>query len=78
MENFNLKTFLSEGKLLKENPEDTLKQDILDFWDTLQDDAAQSDGEYEASWGTDFFIEMYPEYEGREIEINKIVNSLIK
>ena len=39
--------------------EDTLEQDLLDFWDTLQDDAAQSDGEYKASWDTDFFLEMY-------------------
>jgi hypothetical protein len=62
-----------EGKLLKENNDNILKQDIQDFWNTLQDDAYQSDGEYEASWDTDFFIEQYPEYEGREDEINNIV-----
>jgi hypothetical protein len=54
----------------------TLKQDIVDFWDTLQDDAAQSDGEYEAEWDTDFFIEQYEQYEGKEAEIEKIVNQL--
>ena len=54
----------------------TLEQDIVDFWGTLQDDAAQSDGEYEAEWDTDFFIEQYEQYEGKEAEIEKIVNQL--
>lgn len=78
MENsFNLKKFLAEGKLLKEDSINNLKQDIQDFWDTLQDDASQSDGEYNAKWDTDFFIEQYPEYEGRENEIDSIVKLII-
>ena len=56
--------------------EDTLEQDLLDFWDTLQDDAAQSDGEYKASWDTDFFLEMYKEYKGREAEVRNAVKQL--
>jgi hypothetical protein len=69
--------FLRMQKLagINENT-NTLKQDIVDFWDTLQDDAAQSDGEYEAEWDTDFFIEQYEQYEGKEAEIEKIVNQL--
>jgi flagellar hook-associated protein FlgK len=61
--------------ILKEN-QSTLKQDILDFWDTLQDDAAQSEGEYEAEWDTQFFIEQYPQYEGMEDQINDIASSI--
>ena len=62
MSNFDLRKYLAEGKLLREN----IEQDILDFWGTQQDDAAQSDGEYEAEWDTQFFIEEYPEYKGKE------------
>ena len=69
MSNFDLRKYLAEGKLLREN----IEQDILDFWGTQQDDAAQSDGEYEAEWDTQFFIEEYPEYKGKEEEINNIV-----
>ena len=53
---------------------ENLEQDILDFWGTLQDDAAQSDNEYEAKWENEFFISEYPEYKGKEQEINSIVN----
>jgi hypothetical protein len=60
------------------NEEDTLKQDVLDFWDTLLDDAAQSDGEYEAEWDTEFFIEQYPEYKERKAEVEKVVKILKK
>ena len=56
--------------------EGNLKQDIVDFWGTQQDDAAQSDGEYEAEWDTEFFIDNYPQYEGKEQEINNIVKTL--
>jgi hypothetical protein len=77
MENFNFKKYLAEGKLLKELNEETLKQDIQDFWNLLQDDANQSDGEYEAKWDTEFFIEQYPEYKGEEIKINNIAKTLI-
>jgi hypothetical protein len=61
--------------LIKEN-QNTLEQDILDFWGTLQDDAAQSEGEYEAEWDTQFFIEQYPQYEGMEDQINSIVANI--
>jgi hypothetical protein len=53
-----------------------IKQDILDFWGTQQDDAAQSDGEYEAEWDTEFFTNEYPEYKGREEEINTLIKTL--
>lgn len=61
--------------IINENT-NTLEQDIVDFWGLLQDDAAQSDGEYEAEWDTDFFIEQYKQYKGKEVEIEKIVNQL--
>jgi hypothetical protein len=78
MDNFDLKKYLAEGRLFKEEVvNETLEQDIQDFWDTLQDDAAQSDGEYEAKWDTDFFIDQYPEYEDQKNEINNIVKSKI-
>ena len=56
---------------------ESLEQDIINFWGTLQDDAAQSEGEYEAEWDTQFFIEQYPEYSGRKKEITQIVKSQI-
>ena len=56
--------------------ENKLEQDIIDFWGTLQDDAAQSDGEYDAEWETEFFIDQYPEYKGMESQINQIIKSL--
>ena len=52
---------------------ENLEQDVLDFWGLQQDDAAQSDGEYEAKWETEFFTSQHPEYKGREQEINSIV-----
>ena len=52
---------------------ENLEQDILDFWGVQQDDAAQSDGEYKAKWDTKFFIDNYPNYKGKESEINSIV-----
>jgi len=61
--------------ILKENSSN-LEQDILDFWGTQQDDAAQSDGEYEAEWDTEFFISQYPEHKGMDSEIEKIVSKL--
>ena len=56
---------------------ESLEQDIINFWGTLQDDAAQSGGEYKAKWDTQFFIEQYPEYSGRKKEIIQIVKSQI-
>jgi hypothetical protein len=55
---------------------ESLEQDIIDFYGTLQDDADQSDGEYEAEWETEFFIEQNPEHKGKEEEINIIVKKL--
>jgi hypothetical protein len=72
MDNFDLKKFITEGKLLKEN----IEQDILNFWGTQLDDAAQSDGEYGAEWDTDFFIDNYPKYKGREEEIDSLTKKL--
>jgi ABC-type transport system substrate-binding protein len=60
------------------NEEQSLQKDILDFWNTIQDDASQSDGEYKAKWDTEFFIEIHPEYEGKEKEIENIVSRYIK
>lgn len=59
-----------------------LKQDILDFWDTLQDNAYQmaydnGDDEYGVTWDTDFFIEQYPEYKGKEKTIDRLVKRYI-
>ena len=55
---------------------ESLEQDIIDFYGTLQDDADQSDGEYEAEWDTEFFIEQNPEHKGKEEKINIIVKKL--
>jgi hypothetical protein len=65
---------INESRLNEE--ENTLEQDLLDFWDLLQDDAAQSDGEYKASWDTDFFLEQHKEYKGKEAEVRKAVRQL--
>ncbi len=63
MDNFDLKKYLAEGKLYQpSNLNENLEQDILDFWNQLQDDAEESNGEYEAEWDTIFFIEQYPEH----------------
>jgi len=81
-DNFDAKKWLVENKITTQSRinevEDTLKQDILDFWDTQLDDAAQSDGEYEAEWDTDFFIDNYPEYKERKAEVEKVVKILKK
>jgi hypothetical protein len=77
-----MKTQLNEIKRMQQlaglltESENKLEQDIIDFWGTLQDDAAQSDGEYDAKWETEFFINQYPEYKGMESQINQIVKSL--
>jgi|688.fasta_scaffold241192_2 hypothetical protein len=55
---------------------ENLKQDIINFWGTQQDDAGQSDDEYEAEWENEFFIDNYPQYKGKEQEINNIVKTL--
>ena len=79
-DNFDAKQWLVENKVTFQSrlneAENTLEQDLLDFWDTLQDDAAQSDGEYKASWDTDFFLEMHKEYKGREAEVRNAVKQL--
>jgi len=77
MDNFDLKKYLAEGKLHQpSNLNENLEQDVLDFWNQLQDDAEESNGEYEAEWDTIFFIEQYPEHEGKEEEINNIIQKL--
>ncbi len=77
MDNFDLKKYLVEGKLHKSsNLNENLEQNVLDFWNQLQDDAEESNGEYEAEWDTIFFIEQYPEHKGKEEEINTIVQNL--
>jgi len=66
---------ITEGQyknMLNEN----IEQDILDFWGTQQDDASQSNGEYKAEWDTEFFLDQFPEYKGREEEINVLVKKL--
>jgi hypothetical protein len=55
---------------------ENLKQDIINFWGTQQDDAAQSNDEYEAEWENEFFIDNYPQYKDKEQEINNIVKTL--
>lgn len=63
---------ITEGQY-KEMLSENIEQDILDFWGTQQDDAAQSDDEYEAEWDTEFFTNEYPEYKGREEEILNVI-----
>jgi len=58
--------------ILNEN----LEQDILDFWSVQQDDAAQSNDEYKAEWDNKFFIDNYPQYKGKEQEINSIIKNV--
>jgi len=56
-----------------------LKQDIEQFWGTLLDDDSQREDDFDYTpieWDTQFFIEEYPEYDGREEEINSIVKEL--
>jgi hypothetical protein len=55
---------------------ENLKKDIINFWGTQQDDAAQSNDEYEAEWENEFFIDNYPQYKDKEQEINNIVKTL--
>jgi uncharacterized protein (DUF885 family) len=75
--NFNLKQFLAEGKLLSEN---TLENDIKNFIDSIEIDNYQrskdNDPDYEeANFDLEFFLDMYPEYEGKEEEIQQILNN---
>lgn len=74
-----MKQLLNEFKRMQQLAgvlNENLEQDILDFWGVQQDDAAQSDGEYEAEWENEFFIDQYPEYKDKEQEINNIVKKL--
>jgi iron uptake system EfeUOB component EfeO/EfeM len=81
MSDFNLQKFLIENKmtrnsrLLKEN---NLRQDIEDFIDSIESDNYQrskdNDPDYEEVEPTmEFFLDMYPEYEGREDEIKQFL-----
>ena len=64
-------------ELLKDEMQDEIQNDILDFWETQQDDASQSDGEYEAEWDVEFFTQYFPQYKGREDEIKIITDKYI-
>ena len=75
MDNFDFKKYLSENKLT----ENTLKNDIKDFLDSIDIDNYQrskdNDPDYEEVEPTmEFFLDMYPEYEGREDEIMPFLN----
>lgn len=76
MENFDFKKYIAENKLL----EDTLSKDIEDFLGTLEIDNYQrskdNDPDFEnVDFDVEFFLDMYPEYEGKEEEILKIINN---
>lgn len=76
MDNFDFKKYLAENKLL----EDTLSKDIKDFLDALEIDNYQrskdNDPDFEnVDFDMEFFLDMYPEYEGKEEEILKIINN---
>jgi hypothetical protein len=82
-DNFDASKWLVENKITTQSRlnedelnQNELKQDILDFWGTLQDDAAQSGGEYKASWDTNFFLDVYEKYKGKETEVRKAVNQM--
>jgi hypothetical protein len=73
--NFDFKKYLAEGTLLKE---DNLKTDLRDFIDSVEIDNYQrsDDEDYEEVEPTiEFFLDMYPEYENREEEIQQLLNS---
>jgi len=77
MENFDFKKYLAEGKLLKEN---TLKDDIKDFIDSIDIDNYQrskdNDPDFEnIDFDMEFFLDMYPKYAGKEEEIQQILKT---
>ena len=76
MDNFDFKKYLAENKLI----ENTLKNDIKDFLDSIDIDNYQrskdNDPDFEnVDFDMEFFLDMYPEYAGKEEEIQQILNS---
>ena len=77
MEDFNLKKFLTENKMTRNSrllAEGNLQQDVMDFLDSIESDNYQrskdNDPDYEeVRPSVEFFLDLYPEYEGREDEI---------
>jgi hypothetical protein len=67
---------LTEIKIVKPRNQKDLELDILEFWDTQQDDAEIWNDESEPEWDTEFFTDNYPEYKGVEDKINTIVKKL--
>jgi hypothetical protein len=76
MENFDFKKYLAESKLT----ENTLSKDIEDFKNSIDIDNYQrskdNDPDFEnVDFDMEFFLDMYPEYAGKEEEIQQILNS---
>lgn len=76
MDNFDFKKYLAENKLI----ENTLKNDIKDFLDSIDIDNYQrskdNDPDFEnVDFDMEFFLDMYPEYAGKEEEIQQILNN---
>jgi hypothetical protein len=76
MDNFDFKKYLSENKLT----ENTLKNDIKDFLDSIDIDNYQrskdNDPDFEnVDFDMEFFLDMYPEYAGKEEEIQQILTN---
>jgi hypothetical protein len=76
MENFDFKKYLAESKLT----ENTLSKDIEDFKNSIEIDNYQrskdNDPDFEnVDFDMEFFLDMYPEYAGKEKEIQQILNN---
>jgi len=67
---------ITENQFNQLNEDSKLEQDIKKWWEVLQNDASERFDGHEAEWKTWFFIDEYPEYKGKEDEINQIVKNL--
>ena len=67
---------ITENQFNQLNEDSKLEQDIKKWWDMLQNDASERFDGHEAEWKTWLFIDEYPEYEGKENEIDQIVKNL--
>jgi hypothetical protein len=82
MDNFDLKKFLIESKITRNSrllAEGNLQQDVMDFLDSIESDNYQrskdNDPDYEEiKPSIEFFLDLHPEYEGREDEIMPFLN----
>jgi hypothetical protein len=82
MDNFDLKKFLTESKMTRNSrllAEGNLQQDVMDFLDSIESDNYQrskdNDPDYEeVKPSIEFFLDLHPEYEGREEEIMPFLN----